>query len=87
MVFLLSFLMFFAAATTGLLLAVDSLYARTRADQRLDHSQGKHWGPDSVLLEDPAAGRSLLPAAVRPRLWLALGGLFLLGCGTLVLAS
>lgn len=87
MLFLLSYLLLFAAAITALLLVVDSVYARVGADRRLDHAGGRHWAPDEVLLEEPATGRSLLPAEVRSRAWWVLLGLFLLGAGLLFLAS
>jgi len=87
MVFILSFLMFFGAAITGLLLAVDSYYARTGLDRRLDHSQGRHWAPKGqVILADAAPGASMLPGGVRHQLWRLLAASFVAGCVLLVLA-
>lgn len=87
MLFLVSFLLFLAAAFTALLLMVDTVYAKSDADRRLDHAGGQHWGPADVLVEEPVAGRSLLPAVVRARMWWVLAATSVLGLGLLFLAT
>ncbi len=88
MLFLLAFLLFFGAASTLLLLAVDAYYAHADLDHRLDHSFGRHWAPNgTVLLEDRPAASTMLPEAVRPKLWVLAGTSFVLGSILLLVAA
>ena len=87
MLFLLSFLVLFGAAVTALLLAVDSIYARTGVERRLEPAGGRRWSPESGdVVEPPVVGRTVLPQDVRSRLWLMLLLAVLVGVGLLALA-
>jgi hypothetical protein len=86
MLYVISFLCFFGAAITGLLLAVDATYSRSGVERRLAPANTRHWAPEEDLLETPVTGASALPPGLRQRLWLVVLLAVLLGVATLLFA-